>query len=60
MKYEDVKVNMLVTDGKVTGIVTHIYEIGHHKPITVKAKISEAKSSTMNFWPGELKEILSS
>lgn len=57
MKYDDIKEDMLVTDGKISGLVTHKLPIGQHKPIIVKAVIG-TKSMTLNFWPGDLKEVL--
>ena len=53
MKYEDIKISMKVTNGSVTGTVTHIHEIGYHKPIIVNVRTSE-KFGTMSFWPAEL------
>jgi len=56
MKYEDIKVDMMVTNGKVTGIVTHKYEIGYHKPIVVSVRTPD-KFGTMSFWPAELEAV---
>lgn len=53
MKYEDIKSGSKVTNGKITGTVTHIYEIGYHKPIVVSVRTAE-KFGTMSFWPSEL------
>jgi len=56
MKYEDIKVNMFVTSGNFTGIVTIIHEIGCHKPIVVNSR-STKRFGTRSFWPAELELI---
>ena len=53
MKYEDIKIGMNVTNGSIVGVITHIHEIGRHKPIVVGVR-SAKKFGTMNFWPAEL------
>lgn len=53
MKYENIKIGMKVTNGNITGVVTHIHEIGRHKPIVISVRSSK-KFGTMNFWPAEL------
>ena len=56
MKYEDIKIGMNVTNGSIVGVITHIHEIGRHKPIVVGVR-SAKKFGTMNFWPAELEVI---
>lgn len=56
MKYEDIKVGLSVTNGQITGSVTHVHEIGCHKPIVVSVRTAE-KFGTMSFWPAELETV---
>jgi hypothetical protein len=56
MKYEDIKVNMAVTSGTFTGVVTIINEVGCHKPIVVNSR-STKEFGTRSFWPTELELI---